>query len=84
MAISYGHISYGTLVITHNDSISGSGGAEAAWPHLSKSPVADDCRIIRYTADEGAGLHCEIGARSLVWERVMDELLPLLRSKLGA
>jgi len=69
------------MLATDGDAISGSGGHAAVMPHLQQSPVMDDCAIIEMKNSEGAGMHCSGGARSLVWERVMDKLLPLLRSK---
>lgn len=71
------------MLSAEEDTISGSGMAEALKPHLDKSPAGAECALIPMKASEGAGLHISIGARSLLWERMMDELLPLLRKKLG-
>lgn len=71
------------MLATEEDSISGSGGPAAVMPHIQKSPAADDSAVIPMKSSEGAGLHISVGARSLVWERVMDRLLPLMRKKVG-
>ena len=56
---------------------------QAVMPAINKSPVGDKCAVIEFTESEGAGAHCEGGARVLVWERVLDQLLPLLKTEIA-
>ena len=53
---------------------------KAILSHLRKSTAGGERSVaIPMRTSEGAGLHCSVGARTLVWERVMDELLPLMQ-----
>uniref|UniRef100_A0A0G4GJD2 AB hydrolase-1 domain-containing protein n=1 Tax=Chromera velia CCMP2878 TaxID=1169474 RepID=A0A0G4GJD2_9ALVE len=52
---------------------------EKIMKYFSEEMVTEGkIRVIPFLKSEGAGNHCEGGARELVWERVLDELLPLL------
>jgi len=72
------------LCAAENDAVVGDMSKPAALiPYINKSAVGDQCVVIPFTEKEGAGNHCEGGNRVLVWERVMDDLLPLLLARIS-
>jgi alpha-beta hydrolase superfamily lysophospholipase len=69
------------VAIEHDDIVGTMSKPDVIKKHLDKSPVAEDCKIIPFLDVEGAGFHCTLGARMIMWERVMDGLVPLMIKK---